>query len=205
MEKFAKVCSRVFCLDMKDIDTDQIIPARFLTSVSREGYGENLFCDLRKSEDYTHVEWSRIGEAKVLVAGENFGCGSSREHAVWAVQGAGFKVVIAPSFSDIFSANSAKNGLLLVRVCDEIINLIIGEDSFVDNYRLEVDLEREEVVLPGGVRESFSCDPFRKHCLLNGLEDIDYIFSFRGEIEKYRKCREVVRFYSAIKPNYSIT
>jgi 3-isopropylmalate/(R)-2-methylmalate dehydratase small subunit len=184
MEKFTKVTSLVAPYAAKDVDTDLIIPAQYLTSTSRDGYGHNLFRRLRDNDPAFFLNDKRFQSAKILAVGENFACGSSREHAVWALQGAGFKVVIGSSFADIFTANSAKNGLLLVRLkADEIEEILTR--AVEGNLELTVDLEGQGVTLPDGKRFSFDYDPFRKTCLLEGLDDVDYLLAHRAEIDSY--------------------
>lgn len=187
MEPFKTITSQLVPVPIKDVDTDLIIPAQYLTSISRGGYGENLFRRLRDSDANFPLNQPRYKGAEVLVADDNFGCGSSREHAVWALLDAGFKVVISKSFADIFYNNSAKNGLLLVKlpvpVVDELLKLASSETTCV----VTVSLADQQVQLPDGRSESFEFDPFRKYCLLNGLDDIEYIRASQAEIESFRK------------------
>lgn len=194
MEKFTYIKSKVAPLAMNDVDTDLIIPAQYLTSISRKGYGENLFRRLRDEREDFVLNQSKFSGAQILIAGDNFGCGSSREHAVWAILGYGFKVVIAESFADIFAGNSAKNGLLLIALGAQQVARIQKEAAAGD-YLLEIDLEAQEVTEPDGKKTKFTYDPFRKHCLLNGLDDLDYIISHREEVDKYRKSEEGNRFF----------
>lgn len=184
MDKFKTVTSKVVPLPLSDVDTDLIIPAQYLTSISRSGYGENLFRRLKDTDADFPLNKAAYRGAEVLVADANFGCGSSREHAVWALTGAGFKVLIARSFADIFSNNSAKNGLLLVSLPSAVDEILARAAS--GSYAVCVDLENQTVTLPCGAVHRFEYDPFRKHCLLNGLDDIDYILSFKDEIGKFR-------------------
>lgn len=185
MDKFEKLTSKVVPLPMTDVDTDLIIPAQFLTSISREGYGQNLFRRLRDNDPNFPFNQERYKGASILVAGDNFGCGSSREHAVWALAGAGIKVVIAPSFADIFFSNSAKNGLVLVTLPAAQVERILVEAQAAE-YKVTVDLETQSVSLPSGETFKFEFDQFRKHCILNGLDDIDYILSFKEKISEFR-------------------
>ncbi|MFN8549884.1 MAG: 3-isopropylmalate dehydratase small subunit [Candidatus Obscuribacterales bacterium] len=185
MDKFEKLTSKVVPLPMTDVDTDLIIPAQFLTSISREGYGQNLFRRLRDNDPNFPFNQEKFKGASILVAGDNFGCGSSREHAVWALAGAGIKVVIAPSFADIFFSNSAKNGLVLVTLPAPQVERILVEAQ-AGEYSVTVDLESQTVTLPGGETFKFEFDQFRKHCILNGLDDIDYILSFKDKISEFR-------------------
>lgn len=180
---------------MKDVDTDLIIPAQFLTSISRDGYGQNLFRRLRDNDPNFPLNQPRFQGASILVADSNFGCGSSREHAVWALIDAGIKVVMAKSFADIFYNNSAKNGLLLVPLAAEAVDQVLAEATR-DDYVVTVDLEKQQVLLPNGSKCPFSYDPFRKHCMLNGLDDIDYIRSFAAQIADFRERQRACSFMS---------
>lgn len=188
MNKFQTLTSKVIPLPKNDVDTDQIIPAQYLTSVSRDGYGHNLFRRLRDTEPDFPFSQERFKDAEILLTGYNFGCGSSREHAVWAITGANIKVVIAESFADIFSNNSAKNGLLLVSLPKAVIERLLKRAENADLF-VTVDLEKQVVMVKEGLsteKHSFEYDPFRKHCLLNGLDDINYILSHNDEITDYR-------------------
>ncbi|MBU6454957.1 MAG: 3-isopropylmalate dehydratase small subunit [Cyanobacteria bacterium REEB67] len=185
MDKFETLKSKVIPLPMTDIDTDLIIPAQFLTSISREGFGQNLFRRLRDGDPNFPFNLDKFKGAAVLVAGNNFGCGSSREHAVWALTGAGIKVVIAPSFADIFFSNSAKNGLVLVTLTEAQNNRLLAEAQ-AGELEVTVDLQAQTVTLPSAEVFNFDFDPFRKHCILNGLDDIDYILSHKEKIETFR-------------------
>ncbi len=197
MEKFTTFTSRVVPLPMNDVDTDMIIPAQFMTSTSREGYGQNLFRRLRDGDESFPLNQAKFKGGQILLAGSNFGCGSSREHAVWALAGWGFRVVIAKSFADIFFNNSAKNGLLLITLPSaEVENLL--HKAGKGDYELEVDLVNQLVKTPEGKEMKFDYDPFRKHCLLNGLDDIDYIMSHRKDIEEFRARQESQRFFSTL-------
>lgn len=198
MKPFTSISSIAIPLPRKDIDTDLIIPAQYLTSISRAGYGENLFRRLRDQEPDFPLNLPRYRGASILIAGANFGCGSSREHAVWALQGWGIKVVIAESFADIFAGNSAKNGLLLVQLpAAAIAQLLQAADQ-----PLTVDLEQQQVMLPNGTTLPFQYDPFRRHCLLNGLDDIDYLLSCHAEIAAFRAAQEGKRFFVTTEPNH---
>lgn len=187
------IASIVVPLPLKDIDTDQIIPAQFLTSVSREGYGENLFRRLKDQDPSFPLSQPKYAGAEILAVDSNFGCGSSREHAVWALRGAGFRAVIAKSFADIFFNNSAKNGLVLVKLPDEDVEEILA-GAAAGSYSVSIDLGAQTVQLPSGRKVSFPFDPFRKHCIINGLDDLDYIFSHRDAIDRYRAEQEKNRF-----------
>lgn len=193
MNRFETFSGKVIPLGMKDVDTDLIIPAQYLTSVSREGYGQNLFRRLRDSDPDFPFNQTRYAGAEILVTDSNFGCGSSREHAVWALQGAGIRTVIAKSFADIFFNNSAKNGLLLITLPPAEVDRILQEGEGGD-LLLTVDLEKQQVIFVSGKNIKFDYDPFRKHCLLMGLDDIDYILSEREAIAAFRKRQDGDRY-----------
>jgi 3-isopropylmalate/(R)-2-methylmalate dehydratase small subunit len=197
MEKFTTVTSTVTPLPMKDVDTDLIIPAQFLTSISREGYGINLFKRLKETDPNFPLNQEKYKGSQILLADSNFGCGSSREHAVWALAGAGFKVVIGKSFADIFSGNSGKNGLLLVVLSDDQVDKML-ERAKEETYSVSVNLADQKVTLPSGEEYSFEYDSFRKHCLLNGLDDIDYIRSFDSEVDQFRTERKKNQKFSLL-------
>jgi 3-isopropylmalate/(R)-2-methylmalate dehydratase small subunit len=185
---------------IKDVDTDMIIPAQFLTSISRDGFGPNLFVRLRNSRPDFYQNQARFQGTQVLIADSNFGCGSSREHAVWALLGAGIRVVIAPSFADIFSGNSAKNGLLLVTLPESDVHALLREASERD-LKLTVDLASQKVRADDGREWDFAYDPFRKHCLLHGLDDLDYLRSHLDSITKKKAELRTNWFYSSLVPN----
>jgi len=184
MEPFRTLTSLAAPLPLKDVDTDLIIPASFLTSIAREGFAEGLFDRLRRSDPRFFMNDPRFRNARILVAGANFGCGSSREHAVWALQGAGFRVIIGSSFADIFSANAAKNGLLLVRLSSDEVASILAAAQEAD-LMLTVDLGSQTVSRPDGTVYRFEHDPFRKTCLLDGLDDLDYLLCHAREIRAH--------------------
>ncbi len=165
MKRFETVTSRAVVLDRPDVDTDQIIPKQFLKRIERTGYGEFLFYDWRKNPDF-ELNRPEYEGATILVAGRNFGCGSSREHAAWALQDYGFAVVIAPSFGDIFFQNALKIGLLPIVLPAGVVR------ELAEERELTVDLERLRVVTPDGHELPFELDPFRRRCLLEGLDDI---------------------------------
>jgi 3-isopropylmalate/(R)-2-methylmalate dehydratase small subunit len=200
MEKFRAISSRVVPIPIKDVDTDMIIPAQFLTSIDSSGYGENLFRRLRDADSNFSLNKPEFQGAEIMVADSNFGCGSSREHAVWALTGWGIRVVIAKSFADIFASNSAKNGLLLVVLQERIVESLL-QQAESGKLVLHVDLEQQRVTLPGGIVEEFSYDPFRKHCLLQGLDDLDYILSYQNEIDCFRAEQLPRTFFNTTTPN----
>lgn len=188
MQPVRTIKSKVVPLPMKDVDTDLIIPAQFLTSISREGFGQNLFYRLRQTDPNFPINQPKYAGAEILVTDSNFGCGSSREHAVWALQGAGFRAVVAKSFADIFYNNAPKNGLLLVTLPVEVVDRLLLE-ARSGELIVTIDLERQEVTMPTGEKHKFDFDEFRRHCMLNGLDDIDYILSHQEEIDKHRQNR----------------
>lgn len=200
MEPFISVTSIAAPVAIKDVDTDMIIPAQYLTSISREGFGPNLFIRLRNSRPDFFLNQPRYKDAKILIADSNFGCGSSREHAVWALLGAGIRVVIAPSFADIFSGNSAKNGLLLVSLPEETVRQLLTQAAASD-LKIAVDLELQKVSTEDGRSWSFDYDPFRKHCLINGLDDLEYLRSRLDQIQAKRNDLKTNWFYSTLTPN----
>lgn len=186
MEKFTRMTGLVAPLDRANVDTDLIIPKQFLKSIKRTGFGPNLFdelryldeglpgqdCSIRPLNTSFVLNQPRYRGAEVLIARDNFGCGSSREHAPWALKDFGFRVVIAPSFADIFYNNAFKNGLLLIRLDADIVNRLFQEVNAYEGYSLDIDLSEQKVITPGGEGFSFEIDPFRKHCLEEGLDDI---------------------------------
>ena len=182
MEPVTTVKGAVSVLDRADVDTDQIIPKQFLKRIERTGFGEFLFYDWRKEPDFelNRPEYSGAG---ILLAGPNFGCGSSREHAAWALQDYGFEVVIAPSFGDIFAMNCFKVGLVTIVLPPEQLRPLI--DALGGGAFAEVDLERQLIVDPSGREIAFDFDPFQRHCLLNGLDDIARSLSHEDEIAAY--------------------
>ena len=186
MKKFERSEGLVAALDRANVDTDLIIPKQFLKSIKRTGFGVNLFDELRyldegyPGQDCSQrpinpdfvLNQSRYQGASVLLARRNFGCGSSREHAPWALEDFGFRVVIAPSFADIFYNNAFKNGLLLVTLPEETVERLFQEVAANEGYALDVDLENQRITTPSGEVIEFEVDAFRKHCLLEGLDDI---------------------------------
>ena len=201
MEKFEKREGLVAPLDRANVDTDAIIPKQFLKSIKRTGFGPNLFDEWRyldrgePDKDNTGrplnpdfvLNQPRYRGATVLLARENFGCGSSREHAPWALLQYGFTTVIAPSFADIFYNNSLKNGLLLIKLDAKIVDRLFKESAATEGYRLAIDLESQSVSTPGGDSFKFDIDPFRKHCMLNGLDDIGLTLRHADKIKAFEK------------------
>ena len=177
MDKFTTVSGIAVPMPDHNIDTDRIIPARFLKTIKRTGLGANLFNDVRYRDDGSEdpdfiLNRAAYRSSEILVAGDNFGCGSSREHAPWALKDFGIRCVISTSFADIFFNNSAKNGLLLITVTPEERDALLDDAAKGGNARMTVDLENQKIVRPDGEEVSFEIDPFRKHCLLEGLDDI---------------------------------
>lgn len=195
MEKFTKLDGVAAPMPMINCDTDRIIPARFLKTIKKTGLGVNLFNDVRFNEDGSEkpdfiLNKGPYREAKFLVAGENFGCGSSREHAPWALMDFGIKCVIAPSFADIFYNNSFKNGVLLITLPQEQIDRLMDDAEKGANARMAVDLESQEITRPDGESIPFDIDPHRKHCLLNGLDDIGLTMQKDEKISTYEGARD---------------
>jgi len=189
MKPFTVHRGRVAPLDRVNVDTDQIIPKQFLKRIERTGFGEFLFFDWRHQQDGQRekfvLDQPRYEGAGILVAGRNFGCGSSREHAVWALTDFGFRAVIAPSFADIFANNSAKNGFLTVTLCEEEVAELMRRAQESEVYQLTVDLEQCEVYDDAGFSASFQIDDFVRHCLLEGLDDIGLTLQHESEIAAY--------------------
>ena len=200
MEPFSTVTSIAAPVAIKDVDTDMIIPAQYLTSISRDGFGENLFVRLRATYPDFYMNREEFRSARILVSDSNFGCGSSREHAVWALLGGGIRVVIAPSFADIFTSNSGKNGLLLVALEPDVVRGLL-ERSAGGDLELTVSLEEQVVSTRDGERWSFSYDPFLRHCLMNGLDDMDYLRSRIGAIQSKKEEQADHHYFSVGTPN----
>ena len=199
MEKFIRQEGLVAPMDRANVDTDAVIPKQYLKSIKRTGYGPNLFDEWRYLDhgepgmDHSKrplnpdfvLNQPRYQGATVLLARENFGCGSSREHAPWALLQYGFQAVIAPSFADIFYNNSLKNGLLLIRLDAKVVDRLFKEVQGNAGYRLAVDLETQTVTAPGGESFKFDIDPFAKHCLLNGLDEIGLTLEHADKIKAF--------------------
>jgi len=190
MKPFNVHLGRVAPLDRVNVDTDQIIPKQFLKRIERTGFGEFLFYDWRfgadgkKSAEFV-LDDPRYEGASILVAGKNFGCGSSREHAVWALADFGFRAVISSSFADIFANNSAKNGFLPVQLSEDEVAHLMKCALDIDDYQVTIDLEQSEVRDDQGFRAKFSIDGFVRHCLLSGLDDIGLTLQHEAEITAY--------------------
>ncbi len=199
MEKFIRKEGLVVPMDRANVDTDAIIPKQFLKSIKKTGFGPNLFDEWRYLDrgepdqdsskrplnpDFV-LNQPRYQGATVLVARENFGCGSSREHAPWALAQFGFQAVIAPSFADIFYNNSLKNGLVLIKLDAKIVDRILHDSQATEGYRVAVDLEQQTVTTPGGESYAFDIDASRKHCIMNGLDDIGLTLEHADEIKAF--------------------
>ena len=194
IEKFKTITSTAVPLPIENVDTDQIIPARFLKATTRDGFGENLFRDWRYDKHGNPIADFVLNNplyaGTILVAGKNFGSGSSREHAAWAIHDYGFKVVVSSFFADIFKNNALNNGLLPVQVSDTFLASLFEAISKDAGTRIMVDLERQLIeIISGGLSEPFEINPYKKECLLNGYDDIDYLLSIRDKIEAFEKSR----------------
>jgi 3-isopropylmalate/(R)-2-methylmalate dehydratase small subunit len=191
MEKFKNFTGLVAPLDRPNVDTDQIIPKQFLKAVVRSGLGAGLFYDWRNQPDSQFVLTEpRFKSANILVAGANFGCGSSREHAVWALADFGFRAVIAPSFADIFRNNCLKNGVLTIILKPQEVEAIFGAIKRHDGYSLKVDLAGQKVADEFGWSAEFAIDEFPKKCLLEGLDDIALTLAHEAEIDAYERLHQ---------------
>lgn len=198
MEKFDTMTGVAAPFPIVNCDTDKIIPARFLKTLTRTGLGKSLFDAMRydpksgeENPDFV-LNKQAYRNAEILVAGENFGCGSSREHAPWALLDFGIRCVIAPSFADIFFNNSFKNGILLITLPQEEIDKLMQDAENGANARLTVDLQDQEITRPDGSKVSFEVDPFKKHCLLNGLDDIGLTMQKVEKIDKFEGKQKAV-------------
>ena len=189
MQSLQKITSRFIPLRIENVDTDQIIPARFLKATTKEGFGKNLFREWRyENDDESKPKTDFVLNQKqfsgeILVAAKNFGCGSSREHAAWSIQDYGFKVVVSSFFADIFKNNALNNGVLPVTVSDAFLQAIFAEGA---DATLSIDLEKQTITIDTtGASESFEINAYKKTCMLNGYDDIDYLLSMKEEIEQF--------------------
>ena len=203
MEKFQTLDGLVVPLDRPNVDTDAIIPKQYLKSIKRSGFGPNLFDDWRYLEpgepgqDHSKrrlksdfvLNQARYQGAQILLGRENFGCGSSREHAVWALEDAGFRVILAAGFADIFFSNCFKNGVLPIALEAQTLDALFAEVDASEGYRLTVDLEKQSISKPDGETIPFEVDEFRKYCLLNGLDDIALTLQYGDDIRTYEERR----------------
>ena len=199
MQPINMLTSTAAPLDISNIDTDQIIPKQFLKRIERTGYGEFLFFDWRRIQEGPHtgepepdfvLNQPQYAGAKILIAGKNFGCGSSREHAAWALTDFGFLAVIAPSFADIFFSNAGKNGMILVRLSEDEVNLLTQQSSLDPRHTITISLEAQTVVDNEGFKTRFDIDPFRKYCLLNGLDDIGLTLRHEAELDAFEAAHD---------------
>jgi 3-isopropylmalate/(R)-2-methylmalate dehydratase small subunit len=190
MEPFRTLTALAAPLDRTNVDTDQIIPKQFLKRIERTGYGEFLFFDWRRTasgeaDPSFPLNDPRYKGAKILIAGKNFACGSSREHAAWALSDYGFRAVIAPTFADIFFSNAGKNGIVLVRLSEEQVAQLLSNAKTISNYQLTVSLEAQTVTDAYGFHATFEVDPFRKFCLIEGLDDIGLTLRHAGALDAF--------------------
>ncbi|AGD97982.1 3-isopropylmalate/(R)-2-methylmalate dehydratase small subunit [Blattabacterium sp. (Blatta orientalis) str. Tarazona] len=198
MKKFTVIISKAIPLPVEDIDTDQIIPARFLKETKREEYGKNLFRDWRYSNDGSlkkdFILNNPLFSGKILLSGRNFGCGSSREHAAWALFDYGFQVVISSFFADIFKENALNNGLLTVEISEKFLKNLFDLVNKKPDTNIKVDLiEQLITIMETGISEKFSIHPYKKNCFINGYDDIDFLVSIKKDIENFRKKRNPIK------------
>jgi 3-isopropylmalate/(R)-2-methylmalate dehydratase small subunit len=202
MQPFKTLTSLAAPLDRTNVDTDQIIPKQFLKRIERTGYGDFLFFDWRQTPsgdpipDFV-INDPRYKGAQILIAGKNFGCGSSREHAAWALSDFGFRCVIAPTFADIFFSNAGKNGILLVRLSEEQVSELLQKAETILGYQLTVSLPDQTLTDGQGFSATFDVDPFRKFCLLEGLDDIGLTLRHAAELDKYEAAHEEASWLKA--------
>ena len=190
MEKFKTHTSQAIPLNIANVDTDQIIPARFLKATDKKGFGDNVFRDWRFNKAGKAVSNFSLNNplysGSILIAGDNFGCGSSREHAAWALVGFGFKVIVSSFFADIFKGNAINNGLLPVQVSEGFLNALFAAIDTDASTLFEVNLEAQTISIKGtNLSESFEIDPYKKTCMINGYDDIDYLLSKKELIEAF--------------------
>ena len=204
MQKFSVETGIVIPLDRPNVDTDAIIPKQFLKSIKRTGFGPNLFdewryldhgepgqdCSQRPLNPDFELNQERYQGGTILLARENFGCGSSREHAVWALDDFGIRVIIAPSFADIFFSNTSKNGILAIRLDEALVDRLFEQVNAMPGYQLVVDLPEQTITLPDGEIIAFEVDGFKKHCLIEGLDDIGLTLQHTADIEAYEEKRK---------------
>jgi 3-isopropylmalate/(R)-2-methylmalate dehydratase small subunit len=209
MTPFRTLTSTLAPLDRSNVDTDQIIPKQFLKRIERTGYGEFLFFDWRRIQDGPNagapdstfvLNDPRYKGSEILVAGKNFGCGSSREHAAWALSDFGFRCVIAPSFADIFFSNAGKNGIVLVKLPEEQVHSLLERSAADPTYKLRVSLEDQTVTDDSGFSANFEIDPFRKYCLMEGLDDIGLTMRHESELYTFEQ-KHNAEFWVAPRPS----
>ena len=192
MEKFTTITSSYIPLPIENVDTDQIIPARFLKATTRDGFGDNLFADWRYNKDGSpktdFILNNSIYAGEILVAGKNFGSGSSREHAAWAISGYGFKAVVSTFFGDIFRNNALNNGILPVIISQKFLEQLFADSNENPKCTITIDLQNQTITNnKTGDSEQFDINPYKKGCLINGLDDIDFLLSNKEKIEKFEK------------------
>ena len=196
MEPINVLTSTAAPLPLPNIDTDQIIPKQFLKRIERTGYGEFLFYDWRRVQEGPHagaedptfvLNRPEYNGAEILIAEKNFGCGSSREHAAWAINQYGFRAVIAPTFADIFYSNAGKNGIILARLTEEEVETLMARSTANPQHRITLNLEAQTVTDDSGFQAHFEIDPFRKYCLLNGLDDIGLTLRHETDLDSYER------------------
>ncbi len=198
MDKFENLSGVAAPMPMINVDTDMIIPKQFLKTIKRSGLGVNLFDEMRYDEDGKEIpdfvlNQPAYRDAEILVAGDNFGCGSSREHAPWAIKDFGIRCVIAPSFADIFYNNCFKNGILPIALPQEQVDILMAEAQKGSNARIEVDLEAQTVTTSDGTKIAFEVDAFKKHCLLEGLDDIGLTMEKAAAIDTFEASASAAR------------
>ena len=204
MEKFTNVSGVAAPMPLVNIDTDMIIPKQFLKTIKRSGLGVNLFDEMRYNQDGSEISEFVLNQAayrnaEIIIAGENFGCGSSREHAPWALKDFGISVVISESFADIFYSNCFKNGILPIKLSKEAIDILMDDASKGENARISVDLEEQTVSATDGTIFKFEVDAFKKHCLLNGLDDIGLTYQKIEAVDQFEKKQAKITPMALIK------
>ncbi|HUX44628.1 MAG TPA: 3-isopropylmalate dehydratase small subunit [Terracidiphilus sp.] len=202
MEPFRTLTSLAAPLDRTNVDTDQIIPKQFLKRIERTGYGDFLFFDWRQTPSGEPISSFVLNDpryqgAQILIAGKNFGCGSSREHAAWALSDFGFRVVIAPTFADIFFSNAGKNGIVLARLSEQQVAELLQKAQTIPGYQLTVSLKDQSVTDAHGFRATFEIDPFRKFCLLEGLDDIGLTLRHAAALDAYETAHDSAAWLKA--------
>lgn len=201
LENFCKelkmniITSQIIPVNRAHVDTDLIIPAEFLRSVTKKGFGQHLFARLRAADKSFPFNLEKYKDSKIMVAGMNFGCGSSREHAAWAIADWGIQIIIAPSFADIFHQNALNNQILPIVLGEHVIEMIFKEEVGHATYEITVDLSNQTVAVPSGKFYSFSIDPYRKECLLHGMDDFDFLLSKRSQIDAFEQKNQSNRFF----------
>lgn len=189
------ITSQIIPVNRSHVDTDLIIPAEFLRSVTKTGFGQHLFARLRTADKSFPFNLQKYQGLKIMVAGMNFGCGSSREHAAWALVDWGIRIIIAPSFADIFHQNALNNQILPIVLPEQVIETIFEEEARHATYEITVDLSNQTVAVPSGEIHYFSIDPYRKECLLHGMDDFDYLLSKRSQIDAFEQKNKSYRFF----------